>query len=388
MLKESSFSPVVDDATAPAAQASHSSQSPLASTAAIVLAGSYAWTGSSFDQLRARPLLPIAQSPMIVHVLRTLNKGGVADATICANGSTAAMKAYFETAPRLSIDVTFYEDRSPRGAAGCLRDAAERTDADTFIVTECAMHPDISLEALVARHRERRAAITIAVSREDRPGAAEFLNPTGLYVVDRRVLNHISAQGYQDLKENLIPQLHAAGELVDVYVSQRGSPSVLNAQSYLAANQWMVQRIARESGLLADESEYRRTDEAIVHVTARIDATASLIGPVLVGPGVEIRAGAVVIGPTALGAGTVVGRNVAVSRSVIWNNAHLGDDAIVDKSIVADRATVAAGARLDGAVEVLVEAPQGTFASWWRRAQIAVAPRQRAVPGLAMSSVR
>jgi NDP-sugar pyrophosphorylase family protein len=387
-MSKESHSPVVDEVVAPQAPTATLSPEALASTAAIVLAGSYAWTGSSFDQLRARPLLPIGQSPMIAHVLGALKRCGVAEATICANGSTGAMKAFFEASPQLAIGVTFYEDPSPRGAAGCLRDAAEGMDADTFIVTECAMHPDISLEALVQRHRERGAAMTIAVSREEGPGATEFLNPTGLYIVDRRVLNHISAQGYQDLKENLIPQLHAAGELVDVFVSPRGCPTVLNAQSYLAANQWMVQRLARERGLLADESEYQRTAEVIVHVTAHIDATASLVGPVLVGPGVEIRAGAVVIGPTALGAGTVVGRNVAVSRSVIWNNAHLGDDAIVDKSIVADRAAVPAGAQLQGAVHVSVEAPQGPLASWWRRAQVAVTPRERPVPGLAMSSVR
>jgi len=374
----------IDATAAPTVSATREHYS---STAAIVLAGSYSWTNSSFEQLRARPLLPIAQSPMIVHVLRALDREGISAATICANGSTAAMKSFFDAAPP-TIAVDYYEDTSPRGAAGCLRDAAQRTEAQTLIVTECSIHTDVSLEALVAQHHERGAALTIAVSREDLPGAAAFLNPTGLYVVDRRVLDYISAQGYQDIKENFIPQLHAAGERIEIFETSRGCPNVLNARSYLAANQWMIQRLVDQAGLLADDVDYRRTADVMVHVSARIDPAATLVGPVLIGPGVQIEAGAVVIGPTAIGTGTTVGRNVAVSRSVIWNHTQIADDAVVDRSILADHAKVPTGVRLQGVVQGPDQASRGALGSWLRRTPPAARPGQRAVASLAMSSAR
>lgn len=388
MSKALTDSPVLDFIRKLPAEHRASPRQDLASTAAIVLAGSYAWTNSSFEQLRARPLLPIAQSPMIVHVLRSLSKSGISDVTICANGSTGAMKLYFEASPLTSIAVDYYEDKSPRGAAGCLRDAAQRTDADTLIVTECSMQLDVSVDALLARHRERGAALTIAVSREDRMDAAEFLNPIGLYVIDRRVLRYIGEQGYQDIKENLIPQLHEAGERIEIFETPRGCPNVLNARSYLTANHWMIQRIIGQPGFLSDEADYRRVGELVVHNSARIDPSASLVGPVIVGPGVQIDAGAVVVGPTAIGEGTTLGRNVAVSRSVIWKRAHVGDNAVIDGSIVADDAKVAAGARLKGAVQMPERAPRGAMASLRRGAQLATHSRERAVAGLAMSSVR
>jgi len=367
--------------------APHTAES-LASTAAIVLAGSYAWTNSSFEQLRVRPLLPIAQSPMIVHVLRALGTFGVSDATICANGSTGALKAYFEKAPAMPIAVNYYEDKSPRGAAGCMRDAAQKTDADTLIVTECAILPDAPLADLVAHHRQTGAALTIAVSREERFGAAEFLNPTGLYIIDRRALAHIGAQGYQDIKENLIPQLHAAGERIETFETSRGCPNVLNAQSYLAANHWMIQRIVDQPSLLADESEYQRTGSVLVHNSASIDPTASLVGPVLVGPGVQIRAGAVIVGPTSIGAGTCLGRNVAVSRSVIWSDTRVGEGAVVDRSIVGDNASVPANASLRGAVQAPEPASRSSLRSWRRHFQVATHLRQRLVSDWAVSSAR
>ncbi len=380
--------PTIDFTESVRAEHGSSPTPELSSPAAIVLAGSYAWTNSSFEQLRARPLLPIAQSPMIVHVLRSLSKNGISDVTICANGSTGAMKSYFAAAPPTSIAVDYYEDKSPRGAAGCLRDAAQRTDADTLIVTECSMQLDVSLDALLAKHRQSGAALTIAVSREERMDSAEFLNPIGLYVIERRVLRYIGEQGYQDIKENFIPQLHDAGERIEIFETPRGCPNVLNARSYLTANHWMIQRIVGQTGLLSDEADYRRTGERVVHNSARIDPTASLVGPVIVGPGVQIEAGAVVVGPTALGEGTTLGRNVAVSRSVLWKNTTVGDNAVVDGSILSDNAKVAAGARLKGAVHMAERAPQGAMASLRRRAQQATRPRERAVAGLAMSSVR
>ena len=94
----------------------------------------------------------------------------------------------------------------------------------------------------------------------------------------------------------------------------------------------MIQRIVGQTGLLSDEADYRRTGERVVHNSTRIDPTASLVGPIIVrltrraseGRGRRRRS-------TALEQSTTLGRNVAVSRSVLWKNATVGDNAVVDE---------------------------------------------------------
>ena len=53
----------------------------------IVLAGTYQWGETAFESLLPRPLVPVAQVPLISYTLEWLRDGGVMDATICANSA-------------------------------------------------------------------------------------------------------------------------------------------------------------------------------------------------------------------------------------------------------------------------------------------------------------
>jgi mannose-1-phosphate guanylyltransferase/phosphomannomutase len=357
------------------------------SVAAIVLAGSYAWTGSTFERLRPRPLLPVGQAPLIVHVLRSLERAAVSQATICANGATPSLKAHFAQSPFAGVNISFYEDGSPRGAAGCVFDAARSTDAETLIVTDCSVLPDLCYEKLLAQHRDTGAALTIVVTRDERAGAKAALNPTGLYVIERRVLHYVGAQGYQDIKESLVPQLHRAGETIATFETEPGCPTVLNAHSYLDANRWMTSRVATGQAALGNSRDYRRSGDVVAHVSARIDESASLVGPVIVGADVRIEAGAVVIGPTTIGDGSVIRARAVVSRSVIWSGTEIGADALVDQSIVADNTVIPDGSQLHGSVRTAASETQRPLLSRLR-GPAAPARRPQPVTGLAMSSVR
>jgi NDP-sugar pyrophosphorylase family protein len=113
------------------------------------------------------------------------------------------------------------------------------------------------------------------------------------------VLDLIPEHGFQDIKENLIPRLHRAGARVMAYESEGVCPRVLNAQTYLAVNQWVLERRVREEG----------ESEGLVHPTAWVEPGARLVGPVQLGPRVRVQSGATIVGPTSIGAESTVGRN-------------------------------------------------------------------------------
>lgn len=347
----------------------------------IVLAGSYRWNRSRFEQLLPRPLVPVAQVPLVATVLNWLREGGITETTVCANGASRAVESVLRDGRDLSMRLTYHEDHSPRGAAGCVRDAGAASDAETFVVADGTAVPVVDLDDLLATHHRSGASLTVVVQPD---GGTGGLMPSGIYVLDRRVMESIAAAGFQDIKENLIPKLYGDGDLLLPYQAEAGSPRVLNAETYLAANCWTVARLFQSAALPACWSEYLRLGDALIHPTAWADPSAQLIGPVLIGPGVRIAAGATVVGPTSLGPNTVVGRDALVSRSVCWNDCVIEPGALVDGCVLADHVSVPASRPLFRAVRVRsAEAHRVVARSPKMRQQ-----REKMMPDLALPSVR
>ena len=80
-----------------------------------------------------------------------------------------------------------------------------------IVVVEGTVLPELSLRDLFDEHRAAKAAMTVAASAE--PSGDGGLRPAGIYVIERRALEHVPETGFQDVKETLIPRLYRAGDL-------------------------------------------------------------------------------------------------------------------------------------------------------------------------------
>jgi NDP-sugar pyrophosphorylase family protein len=292
----------------------------------IVLAGVYPDARSPLDRLLPRPLLPVMQQPLISHVLRWLGAEGVPRSMICTNQASRGVRSGLE-AVGLDMQLGYVEDGSPRGPAGCVRDAGLLSDANTFIVADATSIPLADVGSLLATHRAMGAAVTVCVTED----ALGRLRPCDIYVFDRRAFAYIPADGFQDIKERLLPALHKGGERVALSVTRTTAPRVVNARSYIALDQWALARAAAQGTV---PSGFRRTGDALVHESAAVHPEARLLGPVMVGPDVTIERGAIVVGPTDIGAATRIGEGALVSRTVAWRDSIIGRNAFVDRSLL------------------------------------------------------
>jgi len=310
----------------------------------VVLAGTYLTGRSLFERLRPRPLLPVAHRPIISYPLRWLAAAGVQGVTVCLNGQSHEVRRAVEAETGLGCPVAFLEDPSPRGTAGSARDAALATGATQFLVADATSIPGLDPRALLDFHRGTGALVTVLVRRVAAPvvGASAGLGPAGVYVFGRRAFDHVAVQGFQDIKETLLTKLHAAGERVATREVDDPGPSVLRAESYLAANERLIPRAVE-----GDVPEgFYRLGQALVHASARLSPRARFVGPVIVGPGSAIEEEATVVGPTAIGTDPEVGRSAVVSRSVLWDACAVGAGSQVDRCLVADGGLVPEGVHL------------------------------------------
>src|SRR5436190_416274 len=111
----------------------------------IVLAGSYQWNGDGFDRL-LRPLLPVAHRPLASYAIRWLHQGGIATATVCANLGEQALKTRLGSQTPAGMELAFQVDPTPRGPAGCVRDAWFGSNAETVVVVDGNTIPVVQLE--------------------------------------------------------------------------------------------------------------------------------------------------------------------------------------------------------------------------------------------------
>jgi NDP-sugar pyrophosphorylase family protein len=307
----------------------------------VVLAGTYHWDNSAFGRLMPRPLVPVANKPLITYGLSWLWNAGITRVTVTGNRETRALDTQLGQHVPSEMELTYLEDPMPRGPGGCLRDAAEGVNRDTFLVIDGTSVPNVGLTALLDRHRAENAAATVVVfSEPQEPGGPSWHNPVGIYLFHRRAFASIPARGYFDIKEHLIPRLCRAGERVLTYEAPREVPRVLNARTYLVVNELFTELFVAGHDVPAG---YARRGEALVHRDARVADDALLAGPVLVGPGAAVLPEAVVVGPTSIGREAIVEARAVVSRSAVWPRSRVGAGASLDRCTVGEGAVIPQG---------------------------------------------
>lgn len=327
----------------------------------------------------------MAGSPLISYSLRWLRAGGIDNATICT--SSRRVQRHVGDGSSLTMGITYYEDLTPRGAAGCVRDAAIEREAQTLVVVDGTAIPAVDLDQLLAAHVLSGAAMSVVGHRDPGTNTQGYrpLTPAGIYVLDRRVLDFIPEKGFQDIKETLIPRLHQAGERVLSYAGRGACPRIINPETYLAVNHWMIEEIASRSAGAAEG----RGRHGVIHPDAKVDSRATIVGPVLVGPGAIIERDTSLVGPSIIGAQSRVARGALVSRSVVWSRCDVGEDAVVDRCLLGDDTQVVAGSNLVSMLKVEVgserAAAQAVSSGDWLSAFLQDAGRTVRTPGFAIA---
>lgn len=202
-----------------------------------------------------------------------------------------------------------------RGPAGVLRDALARLGGvgagASIAVIESSMAPTRELTRLLstmldARVGQEAPPPQLAVGVDGVPLGAMILSPSDIA--------RVPEIGFQDLKEQLLPALHAIGRGAVPFPSSAQPVSLRSREQYLAAVR-------------------RARSEPWVGPSASVAADATVAGASLVGREVVVAEGAVVLDSVLLegatvGEGAVVARSVVGPRASVERGEYLVDDVI------------------------------------------------------------
>lgn len=321
---------------------------------AVLLAGGFGTRLRPLTFTTPKPLLPVANKPLIEHCIAGLPRE-VDEVAVAVGYKADMLEDHFRHHPISGKRVHIVVEDHPLGTGGAIRNAVEEMDgpAGTVVVRNADLVDTLPVERMLDLHRREHALATISlwevedpspfgvakmdgtriasfVEKPRREDAPSKLVNAGTYLLEPDVFEHFPEQGEGELsiERTVFPELCATrrgmrglqftGHWVDC-----GRPD-----SYLDAHRQLLKNgIALGAG-------------------ARCQAKT--IGFASFGPDAVAEAGATVENSVLLREAHVA-RDAVLVRSIVGVGARIGQGARLEDAVIGDGAVVAAGAKLKGA---------------------------------------
>src|SRR5436305_9291581 len=250
------------------------------------------------------------------------------------------------------MEIGYSVEESPLGTAGSVRNAARQLD-ETFLVISGDALCDVDLGALLAFHRERKAAVTIGLKAVDNPlefgivvtdeeGRVErFLEKpswsqvfsdtinTGIYVLEPEVLRHVPTDRPYDFSKELFPYLLEMGRPLYGYVMDGYWQDIGNLDQFRQAN-----FDALEENVRLNISGIRLRGHVWLGEGVDIADLDQIEGPALIGNYTRIGPGATVAPYSVLGASVTLREQARTSRTVVDSRTYIGRSAVIEGAIL------------------------------------------------------
>lgn len=324
---------------------------------AVVMAGG---EGSRLRPLtlnRPKPMVPIANNPVMGHILRLLKRHDIDDITATLQYRADDIQNYFGDGANWDVTMHYSVEPRPLGTAGSVKFAEPfLSRTDPFLIISGDALTDLNLSEIVAFHNRVGAAVTITLCRVPNPleygviitdsaGRIEnFLEKpswgqvtsdtvnTGIYVISPEVMELIEPGEQCDFSKDLFPLLMQRGAPLFGYVAEGYWCDVGNIAEYIRATGDVLSGKVNV-GKIGDNLR----DEIYVEEDVEIAGDALLEGPIFLGRGTRIKSGVVIHGPTVVRPFSIIDDRAHIDRSIIWRNAYIGEDVELRGAIIGKR---------------------------------------------------
>jgi mannose-1-phosphate guanylyltransferase len=302
-----------------------------------------------------KPLVPVANRPVMEHILMLLRRHGVGPVVANLHWFGEVIRDRFGDGSGLGIDLTYSHEEELLGTAGGVRKVAEFFGDEPFLVMAADALTDVDLAELRAAHEANDGIATLAVKRvsevsefgvvitdadgriqgfQEKPDRAEALSDLAscmIYILDREIFDYFPSKPVVDFAREVFPVLlehdvpfHV--HRIDAYWNDVGSlPEYLRGNLDAVQGEVEVEPAGELLGLSGGDQEVERGDPGVA-------------GRVLVAEGCRIGAEARLDGPLVIGAGCTVGDRAVVKESVLLPGAEVPPDALVASAIYGRRA--------------------------------------------------
>jgi NDP-sugar pyrophosphorylase family protein len=224
----------------------------------IVLCGGAGLRLRSITAEGPKALADIAGRPFLELLLRQLRRHGFERAILAVGYRQDVIRSHFGT-HAFGLELIYAAESSPLGTGGALRNAADLVPTKTFLVMNGDSYTDVDLFALMRKHGEAKADVSVVVvpgdgrsdcgsvsldangnlvqfAEKQGPGSAPYIN-AGLYVLSRLFLEGIPAGIQLSLEKDLFPRWIQDGARIKAFIHSGMCVDIGTPDRYRVAQQ-------------------------------------------------------------------------------------------------------------------------------------------------------
>lgn len=337
---------------------------------ALILAGGKGARLRPLTMHTPKPIVPIANRPLLIYQLELLKRAEVRDVILSLSYQPQKIEDKLLDGTDHRVRISYTVEAAPLGTAGAFRHAAGLI-SETTVVLNGDVLTDIDLNEVIEQHRERQAMATIVLAPVpnpteygfvetdtagrvrrfvEKPGPEEVTADTinaGIYVLEPRVLDYIPEGEPFMFEYDVFPKLLEAGEAFYSYIWRGYWRDVGTAPSYWQANMdvldgklKLIDRLPAERGEKFDASA-EIDERSVVDPSCTLKPGVQIINSVVSrNCYIEERAR---IENSVIRGGTRIGQQATLSGALVGKGCHIGRAVTVegraalgDKSVITD----------------------------------------------------
>jgi len=334
---------------------------------AVVLAAGEGTRMRPLTYTKPKVMLPIANKPILEHLLLELKKAGVDEVVFVVGYHDEKVRAYFGDGEQFGVRISYVTQRRQLGTAHALKAAAHAL-GDSFLM----LNGDVIL-----RSEDIRKFVSMAHEGALALGVREVENPEDYGVVlveDGRVGEIFEKVERPPTSLANVGIYSFTSEVLEAVerteLSPRGEYEITDSLRLLIEEGAFVRAVAVDYWLdVSYPWDLLDANEEVLRgmkgeVLGEVEDNVMLKGEVSIGEGTVVRSGSYIVGPvvigrnceigpncyirphTAIGDGCHVGSSVEIKNSIIMRNSKVPHHNYVGDSVIGENCNLGAGTKV------------------------------------------
>jgi len=321
---------------------------------AVILAAGEGRRLEPLTDVRPKPMLPIANRPLLEHVVEAVADAGIEELVLVVGYKRERIQDYFGDGHDWGVDIEYAVQSKQLGGAHALLQAEPLVDGE-FVV----LNGDRIIESRMVSQLVEAVGgdddVLMTVTPVDEPSNYGVVELDGQRVVGltekppaRAVTSNIINAGVYAFGAEIFEAIRATETTGELAIPAVLQPLVADRRVRAVPFHGMWLDVSYLWDLLSVNAAVLDQQGSAVARSARVHDRATVTGTVAIGADTRIRPGATVLQGTALGENVNVGANAVVANAVVLPDATIEPGCVVRDCIVGENARIGPNTTVEG----------------------------------------
>jgi len=335
---------------------------------AIILAAGEGLRCRPLTLTRSKVMLPIANRPILEHVIDSLEKNGITEIILIVGYKKERIMDYFEDGLNFGVKIKYIEQSAQLGTAHAIEQAKSLIgpeDSEFLVLNGDNLVEPKTIADLLKNYEGDASLLTVRMEEttgygvvlkegnrvikilEKRSGDLSRIVNTGIYIFTPQVFETIEKTPISENGEYAITDtlqlMIDEGKIVTSVSTESKWLDAVHAWDLLKANA-IVLNSAKNLKLEGEVEEGVVLREKVsIGKNTRVRSGSYIVGPVVIGENCDIGPNVVILPSTTIGDNVTIRSFTEIQNSIIMNDCRIYSHGKISNSIVGSNNTIGAG---------------------------------------------